>query len=154
MTVAQERVVLVAGGELRRIRRGDQHMVDVVAGAGVGAGEREGAAGIDDGAAAVADEQRRRSVPAGHDSAAATPLSALNSLIIASQAGARSMSPSQKDCRARAVKSSSGAPCCSTQVKYPRLKIRLRDGAPLFLLRNRRHARRDSMPKMTYTHLP
>src|SRR5271166_3392491 len=29
-----------------------------------------------------------------------------------------------------------------------------RDGAPLFLLRNRRHARRDSTPKMTYTNLP
>ena len=29
-----------------------------------------------------------------------------------------------------------------------------RDGAPLFLLRNRRHAHRDSTPKMTYTHLP
>jgi hypothetical protein len=29
-----------------------------------------------------------------------------------------------------------------------------RDGAPLFLLRNRRHARRDSTPKRTYTHLP
>ena len=29
-----------------------------------------------------------------------------------------------------------------------------RDGVLLFLLRNRRHARRDSTPKMTYTHLP
>ena len=34
----------------------------------------------------------------GHVSAAAAPLSALNSSIIASQAGARSRSPSQKDC--------------------------------------------------------
>ena len=39
--VAQERIVLVAGGELGRIGRGDKHMVDVVAGASVGAGERE-----------------------------------------------------------------------------------------------------------------
>ena len=29
-----------------------------------------------------------------------------------------------------------------------------REGAPLFLLRNRRRARRDSTPKMTYTNLP
>ncbi len=28
------------------------------------------------------------------------------------------------------------------------------EGAPLFLLRNRRHARRDSTPKITYTNLP
>ena len=95
LPVAQERVVFVALRQPRALRRGDQHVVDVVARrAGVGTGERKGARRIDHGAAAVADEQRRR-VFASHDSLAAAPLSALNFAIIASHAGARSSRPSQ-----------------------------------------------------------
>ena len=104
------------GGRGRRRRR-DEHVVDVVAFARRGAGERKDLRDVDLSAAAVTDEDRRRRPHAVHWSRAATPLSALNFSIIASHAGARSRSPSQNDWRARTVKSSSETPCCSTQVK-------------------------------------
>ena len=94
LPIAQERVVFTTRGTVSRLDRGDQHMVDFVSGAGVGTGERKGARRIDCGAAAVADERWRR-VGEAHDSLAAAPLSALNFVIIASHAGARSSRPSQ-----------------------------------------------------------
>lgn len=45
------------------------------------------------------------------------PVRALNSAIMASQAGTSACRLSQNDCLERAVNSSSETPCCSTQVK-------------------------------------
>src|SRR5208282_5409562 len=112
--IAQERISLASARKRRVGRLDDQHMINVIAGARMRAAERQNAGGIDRRAAAMTAEahlhvHRPRFLPA--------PLLALNSAIIASQAGTNPSSWFQKDCLARAENSSTDTPCCSTQVK-------------------------------------
>ena len=117
LPVAQERVVFVAFGEVARLRRRRPAH---------GRRRRPARRRWDRRTERRASDRRRRrsrgrrtaaSVVESHDSLAAAPLSALNFVIIASHAGARSSRPSQNAWRERAWKSSSDTPCCSTQVK-------------------------------------
>ena len=111
--VADERVGLVAARELAvgQIEVPLENVVDV-AHPRVRAAERIRLAGRHHGAASGADESAGR----GH-SFSSTPVRSFTSPISSSQPAARARCASQNAWWRRASNSSSGVPCCSTQVK-------------------------------------
>ena len=92
-----------------------QHMVDVIACHRTGTAKRQKQGCIDLRTAPVADELPGNAIH--RPNALPAPVRALNSAIMASQAGTSACRSSQNDCLERAVNSSSETPCCSTQVK-------------------------------------
>ncbi len=128
LAVADERVGVVVAGELDA-ERVELRGHDVVGVAAPAPGTPEGVPHFlgrrRDPAAPGADQLGR---PGGGRHV--TPVRALNSAIMASNAGSSSRRPRQKDWSRRTVKSASETPRCSTQVKYPRLKMRVRSTGP------------------------
>src|SRR6266545_3226689 len=101
------------------------HVIEVVSGSCVGAPERKEIVVGEGGPAPGAHHGAGRS----DHSASSTPVRALNSSIMPSHDGTISRSSFQNCWSLRTMNSSNSTPCCSTHVKYPRLKMRWRSAS-------------------------